>query len=1053
MKKSLLSLIAVLLLIANSAMSQTRTITGTVTAKEDGLPIPGVNILVKGSSLGAQTDASGKYSIALPEGSKMLTFSFIGYYTKEVTVGSTNTVNISLEMNSKQLGEVVVVGYGIQKRQEFTGSAATVKGEAFKEMPVQSFGQGLAGKATGVSIVQPNGLLNNPPVIRVRGVNSISLSSFPLVVVDGIQISTGDLSANSSTNNPLGDINPADIESVDILKDAASTSIYGSRAAAGVLIITTKKGKQGNVKVNYDGWYGVNNAVRLPELLNAQQYIDHKNAALKRALALNPNAVPAAQRDADGKSFFPAYNADGSMIDTKWYDQIYRTAYSQNHNINVSGGTDRTSYFFSAGFTDQDGFLKANEFNRKTGRFTMSHKATNWLKLSTGLSYANSFNASPNSGSAPGAAFNSSGLGRIAVAMAPNVAPYNADGSYSVASNTIGKGNNLVPITWSNPLVLIDKDKNSSESNRFMGNIGAEIDLLKDLSFKSVYSLDRANVENLQFWNPLNGDGYAYSGRAYNNTAKRNNWNFVNTLQYKFVIDTKHNFSAMIGSEAQKTRVENWGAAREGVADPFFVQFQGEYASNVAAGNSIGERMYTGYFSSLSYNYAGKYFVSGNFRRDGNSALAAQNRWGNFGGASLGWTLSEEDFYKNSSIAKAITSARLKASWGKVGNGNLTNDYGAYTTFGAGSYGSSPIWAFNQAGNEELKWETSKQTNIGVDLGFLNDRITLEANYYYNNVDNLILGVPQSPSKGIPNNSILLNVGSMYNKGFEFGVNAVPVRTNKFSWTTNLNVTLNKNEVTSLVDDNTPITQATGGLETSSITKVGYPVSSIFAVKTAGVNPENGRRIFINKKGEKVQYLHHGGANAWTYLDGTKAAAVNSSDAQVLGGSLPTWYGGFNNTFQYGNFDLGVNFTFSGGNYIYNGSKAGLRDQRQWNNSVEVLKAWSTPNQNAEIPQAIYGDNVSNGSSFPIDANVEKGDFLRLQNASLGYRIPQSAFGKIGINSLRVYAQVTNAFIITKYTGVDPEISTNGNDQLAGGVERNSIPQGRAFTFGVSVGF
>lgn len=241
MKKSLLSLIAVLLIVANSAMAQTRTITGTVTAKEDGLPIPGVNILVKGSSLGAQTDASGKYSIALPEGSKMLTFSFIGYYTKEVTVGSTSTVNISLEMNSKQLGEVVVVGYGIQKRQEFTGSAATVKGDLFKEMPVQSFGQGLTGKATGVSIVQPNGLLNNPPVIRIRGVNSISLSSFPLVVVDGIPISTSDLSVNSSTNNPLGDINPSDIETVDILKDAASTSIYGSRAAAGVLIITTKK--------------------------------------------------------------------------------------------------------------------------------------------------------------------------------------------------------------------------------------------------------------------------------------------------------------------------------------------------------------------------------------------------------------------------------------------------------------------------------------------------------------------------------------------------------------------------------------------------------------------------------------------------------------------------------------------------------------------------------------------------------------------------------------------------------------------------------------------
>lgn len=725
----------------------------------------------------------------------------------------------------------------------------------------------------------------------------------------------------------------------------------------------------------------------------------------------------------------------------------------------MSGGTDKTTYFLSAGFTDQDGFLKSNEFNRKTGRVTLSHKVTDWLKLSTGLSYANSYNASPNSGSSPGSsatsssAFNSSGLGRIAVAMAPNVAPYNADGSYSVSNNTIGKGNNLVPITWSNPLVLIDKDKNSSESNRFIGNLAGEFNILKGLTFKTSYSLDRASIENIQFWNPLNGDGYAYSGRAYNNTANRNNWNWVNTLQYLFALDGKHNFNILVGSEAQKTRIENWGAAREGIADPFFDQFQGTYSSNVSAGNDINQRMLEGYFSSVSYNYAGKYFVSANLRRDGSSALASNNRWGNFGGASLGWTLSEEDFYKNSSLSKVMSSARLKASWGKVGNANISNDYGSYTTYAAGNYGGNYTWAFNQAGNNELKWETSNQTNIGFDLGFMNDRVTLEANYYYNNVSNLILGVPQSPSKGIPDNKILLNVGSMYNKGFEFGINAVPVRTAKFSWTANLNVTLNKNEVTALVDDNTPITQATGNLETSSITKVGYPVSSIYAVKTAGVNPENGRRIFINKAGEKVQYLHHGGANAWTYLDGTKANPVNSNDAQILGGTLPTWYGGFNNTFQYGNFDLGVNFTFSGGNYIYNGSRAGLLDQRQWNNSVDVLNAWSTPGQNAEIPLAIYGDNVSNGSSFPIDANVEKGDFLRLQNAVLGYRIPQNVFGKIGINSLRVYAQVSNAFILTKYSGADPEISTNGNDQLAAGVERNTIPQGRSFTFGLNLGF
>jgi hypothetical protein len=352
-----------------------------------------------------------------------------------------------------------------------------------------------------------------------------------------------------------------------------------------------------------------------------------------------------------------------------------------------------------------------------------------------------------------------------------------------------------------------------------------------------------------------------------------------------------------------------------------------------------------------------------------------------------------------------------------------------------------------------LKWETSSQSNIGIDLGILKNRITFEANYYSKDVDNLILNVPQSPSKGIPGNSILLNVGSMYNRGWEFTINAVPVKTKDFSWNANLNFSTNKNRVTALVNDDTPILGYTSSLELASITKVGSPASSIYAVKTAGVNPENGRRIFINAAGDKVQYQHFGGTSAWTYLDGTKASAVSGADAQVLGGTLPTWFGGFNNTLRYKNFDLGVNFTFSGGNYIYNGTKAGLRDQRIWNNSTDVLHAWTTAGQVTDVPRAVYGDNVSNGSSFPIDANVEKGDFLRLQTVTLGYSLPSFIFGNSGINSTRLYAQVNNAFIITKYTGVDPEISTNGNSNLAGGIERNSIPQSRTITFGINVVF
>lgn len=1031
---------------------QVRQVSGKVTGSEDGGALPGVSVSIKGTSRGVTTDNAGNYKLSVNDGASLV-FSFVGYSTQTVSVGNRSVIDVVLSADNQQLNEVVVVGYGVQKRQEFTGSASTIKSAVIAERPVQSFSQGLTGQAAGVNITQPNGLLNNPPVIRVRGLSSLSLSSFPLVVIDGIPISTDNVSANSTTNNPLADINPSDIESIDVLKDAASAAIYGSRAGAGVLLITTKRGKAGKAKVNFESWAGVSQAVRLPDVLNAQQYMDHKNMAIQNALALNPNAVAASQRNAQNQSFLPNYNPDGSLIDTDWYDIVYRKGVSQNHNMTVSGGTDKTNYFFSAGYSNQNGFLQNNSFDRRSARFNMDHQATSWLKLTGNINFSNTFNKAPMSGSNAGGAFNTSGLGRIAVAQVPNLPAYLPDGSYNLENNTVGRLNNLLPAQFPNPAVVRDLDKITSENTRVIANLGAEIKLAKGLIAKTSYSWDRRNTENIRFYNPFNGDGWATKGDAYNNTARSDNWNWINTLSYNLTLAEKHNFSFVAGSDVQKTRVLNWGAQRQGLADFFFTDFQGNYGTNLAAGNGIYQVAYEAYFGTMSYNYKGKYYLSGNFRRDGNSALSVDNRWGNFGGVSGGWTLSEEEFFKKSSLANTISSARIKASWGKVGNGNVPNAYGSYSTFASGLYGAVPTLAFDQAGNKDLKWETSTQTNVGLDLSFLNDRITVEANYYYKDIDNLILNVPQAPSKGIPGNSILANVGSMYNKGVELAVTATPINRGGFSWTTNLNFATNENMVTSLVDENTPILTATSGLEVTSITKVGYSAAQIYGVKTAGVNPANGRRIFLTRDGTQVQYLHQGGVNAWTFVADGKPTVSPSSQQQILGNTLPTWYGGFNNTFKYKGFDLVLNFTYSGGNYIYNGSKAGLRDQRVWNNSVDVLNSWKKEGDITEIPRAIYGDNVSNGSSFLIDANIEKGDFLRLQTATLGYKLPSNVFGKSGISGARIYVQSNNLFLLTKYTGVDPEISSNGDSNLASGIERNSIPQGRTFTVGFNLNF
>ncbi|WP_166335141.1 SusC/RagA family TonB-linked outer membrane protein [Sphingobacterium chungjuense] len=1062
MRKILQSFVVLFLLSSGIANAQSRRVTGTVTSSVDGSPIVGASILIVGSVAGTQTDERGNYSIAVSAGAS-LRFSYVGYSTIiKLISDNSDRLDVILEHSEGSLEEVIVTGYGTQTRREFTGASAKISGAEIADRPVQSFAQGLVGQATGVNIVQPNGLLNNPPVIRVRGLSSLSLNSFPLIVVDGIPISSLNVSENSVPNNPLADINPADIESIDILKDAASASIYGSRAAAGVLVITTKRGKQGKARVNYDAWVAVSNAVRLPNVLNAQQFMDFKNNAIDNLYSNNP-LTQVVTRNA----FQPSFDENGNLVDVDWQDLVYRSAVSQNHNISIAGGTDKTIYYFSAGISDQDGFLRANNFKRRSGRFNIDHQVTDWFKVFSNVSYNNTINNAPNSGSVDGAAFNSSGLGRIAVAQAPNVPIYNADGSYNIEQNALGRGANQVASAFSNPQTLIDLDRNSSETNRLLANLGAELKLLDGLTFRTSYTWDLRQTQNIQFWNPVNGDGWSYNGRAYNHQARSDNWNWINTLQYSTSIDDTHNLSLMIGSDAQKTRVTNWGAVRENLADDFFNQFQGTFITNVAAdvrGNSINDIAFEAYFASANYNYKNKYFVSGNFRRDGNSALSPGNQWGSFGGASLGWTISEEDFFQSSSIADVINNLRLRGSWGRTGNGNLNSFYTAYNLYSLGVYGDNATsLMYAQAGNQELKWETSQQTNIGLDVGLIDNRLNFEFNWYRKNIDNMILGVPQAPSKGIPvisiipaeDNIILLNVGSMYNRGLEFGINAVPVRTQDFSWSTNLNFSTLKNRVTALIGNDTPILGFTSGLELSNITQVGYSASQIYGVRTNGVNPANGARIFIDNQGREVQYRHQMGLDSYTLVstgERVEASEVTSA-TQPLDNTIPTWFGGFNNNFAYKSWDMALNFTFSGGNYIYNGSRAGLLDQRIWNSSIEVLNAWTPENTNTAIPRAVYTDNVSNGSAFLIDSNVEKADFLRLQTATLGYRLPQTAFGRSGISSVRFYVQANNLFLITNYSGVDPEISSNGNSNIASGIERNSIPQARQFSLGVNVSF
>jgi TonB-dependent starch-binding outer membrane protein SusC len=531
----------------------------------------------------------------------------------------------------------------------------------------------------------------------------------------------------------------------------------------------------------------------------------------------------------------------------------------------------------------------------------------------------------------------------------------------------------------------------------------------------------------------------------------------------------------LLGNEQQFTFSEGWGAQRRQVGDSYFDEYQGGYVLIVPSfvsfptSNFIGESYLVSFFGRLNYDYKKKYFLSINGRRDGYSAFAPGKKYGNFGGVSAGWALSQEEFFKGSSLANVFSNFKIRGSYGQVGNINGIADYASYFLYTSALYGSQAALFYSQAGNVDLTWETSKKTDIGFEASVLNNRITFEFAYYKNNIDGLVLNDPQSPSKGVAFTNIIptgaatlsggivpVNIGRMVNSGIEVSINAKIINKKDFTWSSNFNIGTLKNVVRELATGNADIFIATSGLERPSIIRVGESIGSFYAVQTAGVNPENGRRVFVYRDGRKVQFdLSSPVATRWTFLDGTTAprAVDQASDGVLIGPALPRWTGGWENTVRYRNFDFTMLLYFSGGNYVYNGTKAGLRDNRNWNNSVETLNRWTKPGDVTNIPKLVFGDNLSNGSGLVISENVEKGDFLKARNICVGYSLPQTVIQKAKITSFRVYAAIHNAFVLTKYTGFDPETSANGNNNSTPSVDRNSVPQARTINFGVNVGF
>jgi TonB-linked SusC/RagA family outer membrane protein len=1032
-----------------SAFAQEKKIEGVITnTKKEA--VDGVSILVKGTTESYITNKKGSFSIKTATAFPItLMVNSVGYFPQEIIISTSDFVTITLEKSSNVLDEVVVSsGYMVQKKNEFSGAVATISNKQLQNRPVVSFDQLLGGQATGIDIIASTSVLNSTPILRVRGINTITSGLFPLVVVDGVTVFVGSIGGLIG-NNPLSDINPNDIQSIDVLKDASAAAIYGSRAANGVMVITTKKGKIGKPKMNYDSWYSISTPYNLPKLLNAEDYVTIKNEAL-----VNAGKAP---------GFNLSKNPDGSIVDTNWYDVAYSPGLSNNHNISISGANDATNYYFSAGYTNQNSFIKNNTFQRYVTRLNISHQLNHSIKLGANVTYSNGKNSGPNTGAIAGNSTSSSSyntqyitnepLGRMTYVLPPNVPVYKPDGSYSIQNgNSVGYGANIPAIVGTinayNLALVQNLDISTSENNTLIGNIYGEIDLFKNFKYRTSLGLNNLQVTNKSFLNPLHGGGASSNGIATNLFTKLFRTDWVNMFVYSPTLNEKHSLNIFLGQEKIKTVTDGWGATQSNVTDPSYTNYQGGFRNIAPTGNLFSENALLSYFSNLSYDYKKKYLLSINFRRDGLSALAEGNKFGNFGGASIGWNISEENFFKNSSIVNVIGNLKIRGSYGIVGNSEI-GDYPSIGTYNSSTYGGEPTLIYTQTANPNLKWETSKKLDLGLNFSLLNNRVLVELDYYRNTIDGLILKSPQSLSAGIPNNYINENVGGMYNKGIELGINSIIINKENFKWNVSLNLSTLKNKVTSLAND--VFVPSIFGVQ--NMTRVGYSVGSIFAVPCKGVNPDNGQMIFINSQGKEVQY-NHIGSPKWTYLDGSAAPAIdNYNDGVIQGASLPKIFGGFNNTFNYKNFDLNINLTYVWGNKLYNGTRATISDQRYFNNGTFIKDRWTRPGQVTDIQKLYYGDNVSAGFSFTSTSKVEDGSYLKLKNISLGYHIDvKKSFLRESLSSVYAYLQAGNLYTLTKYRGSDPEVSINGNS-INSGKDQNVPPNAQVFTLGLNVGF
>jgi len=1016
---------------------------------DKGESIIGASITLKGNTaVGTATDIDGNFAIEVPEGSTIVV-SYIGFVQQEIKLGSKTTLDITLSEDAKILDEVVVVGYGVQNKRDVSTSISQVKADDIANTAVTDFRQALVGKMAGVQVLQPSGDPEGTVNIRVRGISSATAGNDPLYIIDGMPVERG-----------LANLNNNDIESIEVLKDASSAAIYGSRGSNGVVIITTKQGRSEKLTVQYDGYYGLQKVSKKLPMMNAYQFAeaarDGHNAAYLGEVATgsanDPNSMRPQGYHQIPEELFPYLNGETGLTDTDWQDAIFRTAATTSHNISLSSRNKNIGYFVSAGYYMQEGIIIESDFKKYNTRLNLDG---NYGKFKFGVNFSPSYSKS-NRVNASGA-YGSEGIVQSALAMPPVWPVYNTNGSFNYQGNgywRIGTDHQHNEIL--NPVALAKLQSDVVDRYALVGKVYAEYEFLKGLSYNISLGGDYYGAHNDKYREsslPLLGSKYydiASTPVGSSSSSFYLNWLAENKINYNTTINNSHNINAVLVQSAQKERMKGNFVEATDYPNDYIQTITG---GTVSKGSSeVTEWSLASYLARAQYSYQGRYMASAAIRADGSSRFGKNNRWGYFPSASAAWRISDENFFRDTKASSIVDDMKLRLSYGATGNFSIGN-YEHLSTmtsdnyiFGSGSGSLVSGYKPDNVKNDDLTWEKTSMVNIGFDLQMFRGLLGLSAEYYNSNTTDMLLNVPVPDITG--HGTARMNVGKVNNRGWEIQLTSQKKITKDLGYTLNANFATNRNEVKALGAGDAPIISTGSVAHAYYITQVGQPIGSYYLLVQDG--------IFENEEQLK-QYPHFANTKVGDFrfvdVDGDGVLDLDK-DRTIVGNYMPDFTYGFGGTVTYSDFDFGFNFQGVYGNEILNLNKRYIDNMEgNVNGTTLALNRWQSPENpgNGQVNRANRKTTGYNGRTSTY--HLEDGSYLRLQNISLGYTLPQKLTERFFVQKLRAYISGQNLWTSTNYSGYNPEVNLRPGNALTPGEDYGTYPLAKVFTFGLNITF